>query len=363
MKYQSIRDVMDRFLKIPFLRKLLVRGVFMSLLVFNVLVPTRFVHADVWGAAISATLLDQVLTTIKTQIEGAILGTLKVAAMTMLQSKVGQLIGGSSAGSAMIITDWNEFLYQTPAEKTRLFMNDFFSTVTRGKAASTNYVGLGDGFGNVQGNYTTYLVAAAGGADSATAFPVYNLDSYVSSPEDIFQKGNWRGWNAYFDPNAVNSPFAMQIVAQSVRSQKLAQEQEQVKVESMASGFRAPKIDGKTIAPVATIEGMARDTQNIANNVIAAAKNPAEFLSGVVGALATKVITNLVQRGVGAVQANIKREIGNLDKKLTTALNKADKQLGPAAKFTSSVSQRTDVYIKPYTQPPPAAGTYCDGGC
>ena len=338
---------------------------FVLLLLFNVFLPIHSARAGVWGESITATMLNQVLDTIKTQIEGAILGTLKVAAITMLNSKVGQMVGGSSAGSAMIISDWNQFLYEAPAEKVNVYMDDFFSNVTRGKYASANYVGLGDAIGNVNGNYVNYLVEGAKasittGGDSASPC-TYTLDEYSDNPDMIFNNGDWQGFNAFFSP--CNNPWGIQIAAKSAYSQQLVKEQEQAKLEATSPGFKAPKVDGKTVAPVATIEGIVKDTQNIGNQLIAVAKNPGEFLSGVVGALVNKTITNLVQRGVGKVQASIKREIGNFDKKVTTALNKIDKQLGPAARFTKNVSQRMDTQVKPYTAPPPAAGTYCDGGC
>lgn len=353
---------MRDFLGTVFSKRFLMRTFFMFLLVFNMLIPTRFVQADVWGAAIAATLLDQVLTTIKSQIEGAILGTLKVAAITMLNSRVGQMIGGSSAGSAMVVSDWNQFLYQGPAEKVNLFMNDFFSTTTRGKYASANYVGVGDTQSDVNGSYVSYLV---GSAQQSIGFGnidlQYNLDDFSPSPELMFQNGDWRGFNAFIS-NPMNNPWGFRNITQKVYGQKLEQERTQAKIEVTSPGFIAPKVDGKTVAPVATIEGMVRDTQNIGNQLVAAAKNPGEFLSGVVGALINKTITNLVQRGVGKIQANIKREIGNFDKKVAAKLNKLDKQLGPAAKYLKTASQRVDTSVKPYTSPPPAAGSYCGDG-
>lgn len=340
---------------------------FALLLFSNMFLPMHVARAGVWGESIAATLLDQSLTTIKNQIEGAILGTLKVAAITMLNSKVGQMVGGSSAGSSLIISDWNQFLYQAPAEKVSVYMNDFFTNVTRGKYASANYVGVGDPIGNIGGNYVAYLVDGAKGqispgSDSLSSSPCdYNLDEYADNPSTIFDDGNWQGFNAFFQP--CNNPFGFQIATMGVYSQKLIQEQEQAKIESLAPGFKAAKVNGNTVTPVATIQGMVNDTQNIGNQLVAVAKNPSEFLSGVVGALVNKTITNLVQRGVGKVQANIKREIGNFDQKVSTALNKANKKLGPAAAFLKDASQRMDTQVKPYTAPPPAAGSYCDGGC
>ena len=93
---------------------------------------------------------------IERQIEGALLGALKGAAVQALNYKVGQLVGGSSAGEALFITDFNDFLYQGPAKRTELYMNDFFTLTTRGKDLRSNYIGAGDS-GGIGGNYTSYL--------------------------------------------------------------------------------------------------------------------------------------------------------------------------------------------------------------
>ncbi len=344
------------------------RTLFLLVFVSQVVFLTPAAHAGVWGESIAATILDQALTTIKDQIQGAILGTLKVTAIEMLNSRVAQLIGGSSAGDALFITDWYDFLYETPAQKTRLFMNDFFTLSTRGKYASANYVGIGDVANGVSGNYPAYLVARAQKAidlnviDQKTgSLMVYDLDQYADNPDQLFQEGDWRGFNAFIS-NPMNNPYGFQMVSEARYAQQLALNQQISETKAQSSGFIGQEKNGITVTPAAVIQGMTVDVQNIGNNLIAAAENPGEFLSGVVGAMVNRTVSSLVQRGVGQVQANIQREIRNVDNKVVGALNNATQALGPAARFTSEVSQRTDVYVKPYTVPPPPAKEPGDGG-
>lgn len=348
-----------------FSEKSFIRGFFLFVFVFNILFSAVPVRAAVWGESIAAELLGQTLDTIKRQIEGAILGTLKVAAIKILNSKVAQMVGGSSVGDALFITDWGDFLYNTPAEKTKLFMNDFFTLTTRGKYASANYVGIGDVAGNVSGNYAGYLRSRAENSigvfySGTQSYFEYDLDQYADNPERMFQEGDWRGFNAFFS-NPMNNPFGYELVAQGVYAERLAQEQDAARTKAQSSGFVGPEKNGMTIAPAATIEAMTVNVQNIGNNLIAAANNPGEFLSGVVGALVNKTVSSLVQRGVGQVQANIQRGIDSVDNKVVGALDQANRALGPAAQFTSEVSQKTDVYVRPYTKPPPPANGP-DGG-
>ncbi|MBP9697636.1 MAG: hypothetical protein KBD65_00350 [Candidatus Moranbacteria bacterium] len=323
-------------------------------------VPT----AHAWDAALGA-IVHRALDTVYEQLEGAILGTLKVSAIKILNSKVAQMVGGSSVGDALFITDWGDFLYNTPAEKTKLFMNDFFTLTTRGKYASANYVGIGDVAGNVSGNYAGYLRSRAENSigvfySGTQSYFEYDLDQYADNPERMFQEGDWRGFNAFFS-NPMNNPFGYELVAQGVYAERLAQEQDAARTKAISPGFVGPTdANGNTIAPAATIEAMTTNVQNIGNNLIAAATNPGEFLSGVVGALVNKTVSSLVQRGVGQVQANIQRGIDSVDNKVVGALDQANRALGPAAQFTSEVSQKTDVYVRPYTKPPPPANG--DGG-
>ncbi len=359
------------FSKTSFLKRFLMSGLLSAVLFGSVLFTTPTAHADVWGAAYGATLLDQVITTIKTQLKAALLGTLKVAATEVINSKVGQMIGGTTAGNARFVTDWNEFLYKKPAAEVELYMNDFFSKVTLGKNAQANYVGIGDTVKNVEGNYAAYLTKNASlslGIEYDALDLKYDFDEYAASPDEMFAQGNFLALDSFFQ-NPMNNPFGFGLVAEQVYQKELEKKVEQIKVESQSSGYIAPKDKkGTTIAPVATLEAMQKDAMNIGNNIIAAATEPGEFLAGVVGAMVNKTITNIIQRGVGQIQSTIKKEIRAYDAKIVTELNQLNKELGPAAKYLKNVSQRTDTQIKPYTKAPPGArtpdnGVYCGGSC
>ena len=66
------------------------KAIFVLVLFLNFSFAATPAKAGVWGEAFAATILDQALNTIKRQLEGAILGTLKVAAISVLNSQVGQ---------------------------------------------------------------------------------------------------------------------------------------------------------------------------------------------------------------------------------------------------------------------------------
>ncbi|MEI9966488.1 MAG: hypothetical protein WDN67_02455 [Candidatus Moraniibacteriota bacterium] len=65
------------------------------LVLFASLVSAPAAHASAWGEALAAALMKQALENIQRQIESAVLGTLKVAAVQVLNSQVAQ--SGSAA--------------------------------------------------------------------------------------------------------------------------------------------------------------------------------------------------------------------------------------------------------------------------
>jgi len=75
-------------------------------------------HADAWGANMAAAIMKQTMEQIARQIEGALLGSLKMAAVQMLNNQVGQLIGGGAGGQARFITSFDDFLYRRPQQRT-----------------------------------------------------------------------------------------------------------------------------------------------------------------------------------------------------------------------------------------------------
>jgi len=309
------------------------------------------VHAQMWGTSdIFGDMMMQMVDTIKRQIEGALIGTLKMAAIQMLNSKVGQLIGGASGGQPLFITDFNEFLYQSPRQKTNLYMNDFFSTMTRGKGSSANYISSGESSG-LGGNYPSYLVASAKSVTTESGgISVYNLD----------QKGGIDNLNdpstfSSFISNPANNPMGAELQAQEVWQDKLATEQNLAQIEATSSGFRADKTNGVIVAPAAVIEATFNNAADLPNKMIAAATNPGELLSGVVSAMANKLVSGLIQKGVGEVQSKISKEIRSVDNKISGAMNSQIQQLGPAAQYMSGINNNVNVIIKTNTPAPPAA--------
>ena len=327
-------------------------GVFLAFLFL--FVNAQPAHAGYWGESIASVIMKQTMENIQTAIQGAVLGTLKVAATEVVNSQINQLIGGTSAGNSLIISDFDDFLNRIPEQNTELFMNDFFTLTTRGKGSTANYIGVGDIPGTMASSYTSYLIARAKSVTTEKdASPQYDLDEYTSSPDELFKEGDFRAVNAFVSHSA-NNPLGYALNAEIAYQETLARERESQSIKAQASGFAPNEVDGKIVTPAGTIQDLVSNVKNLGNDLIANASNPTELLSGVVVATVNRTVNTLIQTGVGKVQSNIRREIRSVDNQVSGAVNTAIRSTGPAAGIVNqTLKQRTSVQINPNTPPPP----------
>lgn len=300
-------------------------------------VPTA--RAEAWGTNQMATLLKQMLENMYRQIEGAVLGTIKVQAIEMINRQLGSLIGGMGGGRPLFITNYTDFLYRTPAQKTTIYMNDFFTLNTRGKFSSANYLGIGN-VGGALNNYPGYLVALGKQATIDKKPCVYNLDEYTAVPGRPFQ-GTYpfRALDAYVG-NLCNSAQGYVIQAEEAFEANKLMEQQIAAVQAQSSGFLGVEKNGNIITPAGAIEAITANVQNMGNTLIATAENPGEFLSGVVSAMVNRTITAMVKQGIGMVESNIQRQVNTVKQQVNTAVRDASRELGPAAPYVNRTIQQ-----------------------
>ncbi|OIQ04424.1 MAG: hypothetical protein AUK58_00455 [Candidatus Moranbacteria bacterium CG2_30_41_165] len=304
------------------------------------------VHADAWGSNFGSILLDQMLNNIKRQIEGAILGTMKMVAIQTLNSKVGQLIGGVT-GQPLFITNFGEFLYQNPRQNTDLFMNDFFSITTRGRGSSVNYISTD----SESSSYSEYLtsVGRRGTVDRDT-FGHNTLDDFGGIT--AFQNGNPRAFNAFF-ANPLNNPTGYLLVASNVYANELEKQQKIAEIKALSPGTLPSESNGTITAPATAITATLNNAADLPNKMIASATNPGELLSGVVSSMANRLVSNMIQKGVGEIQSKISREVRDFDNQISRSINFQMKEVGPAIQFIGTAKETGKIKIR--TPAPPAA--------
>ncbi len=323
-------------------------GMFAVLFAASILFAPQ-AQAGYWGEPTMAAILKESLEKIARQIEGVMLGALKASAIQLLNSQVGQLIGGSSAGGSAIISDWRQWLYDVPEQKVQVAQEQFFNSVLRGRDSSSYNTMLADQDAGVN-NYYEMLADQMKGFDTSGDLSANAAELAGGDPIAELGKGNLKALNALF-VKPTNNPFGLALAYESeMQSVREKAETEQV-IKSIASGYKPIESNGMTILPGSTIGAMVADANDIGNKVIAGASNPGELASGIIVSLVNKTITSTIQKGIGNVQANIQREIGNVDRQISGQVQSLNQTLGPAAGFVREVRQQTNVIVKPATNP------------
>lgn len=319
-------------------------------------------RAEAWGSAMAAAVAKQAMEEAYTEIQSAILGTLKVAAYELLHTQVGQLVGGTSVGNSMIISDWEDFVRIQPEEQTAVYMNDFFSATFQGKN-SCDYVPINtaniedpfvestvtacgavqEGVGFVQ-NFPSYMEDYArrtiGGtvAEGLDTIEEYTLDQYCDDPSNMFAQGNWKCFHAYFS-NDYNNPYGYALQASKAYNQELEKQQQIAELKSIAYQGYKPQTtlsaDGKeyVVTPGSLIKDIQSAVTDLGNKIIAAAESPAEFASALVTSFVTSYIQQTIRNGVGEIQNHIRGEIQDIDTRVSGEINRVVDEVGPHARY------------------------------
>lgn len=342
-----------------------VRTLALSLAVFGCVSFAPRAHAGYWGEAYLAVLLEQSLEQIAKNIESTVLGTLKVAAVQVLNNQVNQLVGGTSIGNSLIITNYEDFLYRAPEQQARTYVNDLLSLrILRGQYSAANYIPASDQSGGIGGNYQSYLrevaLSAIGSGNTSERTTGYDLNQYTADPATMFAEGDLRAINAWAT-NPANNPIGITLIAQSQYQSELERQQRVAEISAQSSGLR-PVTDerGNIIAPAASVEELVTSVQSLGQEIIVAADSPGQLLSGVVVGLVNQTVNNLVRKGVGDVQQAINRELGGVTRQVNSAIRDAEGSLGPAAPLLNeTLRQRTQTGTT--TAPPPLPPDFQDG--
>ena len=325
-------------------------------------------HAGAWGESIAAAIMQTTIESIKRQIEGALLGTLKVAAVQLLNNQVFQLIDGS-LGESSVITNFDQFLNTIPQEKAnKVIIKDILSQSLRGTESSANYVDPASS-GKVTGNYNSYLKEVVLEATvNRKEIPKNNFaecNTGKSDPRVAIAEGDFRAINCLVASPA-NNPIGIAISAENVYNKTLEEKKKEQEIIAQSSGTK-PILDaaGNVITTSGTVQNLIDDVTTLGNKIIVGAENPAEFLGGVVASVVNRTISQVIQQGTGSIQRTINKEIGSINAQTNKAIYDAQGILGPAgAVINSRVNQTTGGTgtTSPISRPSVPSSTPCFSG-
>lgn len=320
------------------------------------------VRAGYWGEEWMATFWQDMSGKIWAQMQAVILTNVKMLVINAINRQVEGLVGGVNGSGALFITNWEQYLIKVPEEENKLYMNDLLSQSTRGKCSGLNYESIAKGKFDM--NYISTLCQSANfSSRGSDALLQVTIDQYSSAPLKDIQEGNWRTLNAMFN-NPANNPFGFSMMAWEAQQKDLARRQEQAKTKAIAGqGFTGVEVNGVTVTPGRTVADLIQNVKTLGNNVLANAKDPGEFIGGVIGAVANQVITQMLQKGFDQVNTAIAREQNKFNKQIKDAAQDINKQLGPASQYIKGVNQLTGTANAMYGTVGGSQATNKDKGC
>ena len=254
-------------------------------------------RADYWGAAYGATLLERGMEEAFIKIQNAMLGAAKQAAIESINQTVGNLIAGTNQ-KPRFITDWNDALFLSPQREAELFVNDFLTSVTRGRSTGNYNTLLGQE--GISGGYEEYLASQAyASVFGSGGTPTINARDYCTDPSQPFADGTWRCFNALVS-NPLNNSIGLSLVTQGVYQAELEQKQKVAEAQSIAyGGYNAVTTDGgQVITPGSTVRDIQYSAIDTANKTLSSAKSVEELIT----AVATRFIVTTMTQGIGSAR-------------------------------------------------------------
>lgn len=194
----------------------------------------------------------------------------RMLALTATQMAVDQLLGKGS-GKSPYVSNWNQYLYLGPQQRTMTYLQGMFNQSTRGRASLSNYEGVGQ-------LYDQYLLRQAQASISPIPMTV-NLRDYANDPRDIFAAKSFRPFNAWL--NCPNNPDCITLIAQSSYANEL-QKQTTVANKEQTNGFLAQKKNGRIITPAALVQKGFTELDKYGTDLIINAQELGDILLGAV---------------------------------------------------------------------------------
>lgn len=297
------------------------------------MMPARPAYAF-WTDAIPAAFLKQAMEESYKYVQGTLLGSLKVAAYTMLSQQISSLISGNglqSGAGAQFITNWESFIYQDATFRAKVAINDFYTTSLRGMFVSGSYSAAG-GYsssmpgGASSGGWPGYLKNTAEAAISGET-PQYTLDQYCPDPSVMFDTKDLRCFNAYFE-NPMNNPYGYTLAVQEKYTSDLRKYEDIAKTQAIAyQGYRGVTDDaGNTVTPGSTVGQLQASMNSHLLGLPMSATNPAEIATMTASTFVTSLLQQAMQQGMARVESEVQN-------KVYEGLGAVAEELGPASEF------------------------------
>lgn len=294
----------------------------------------------VWAwDAMPAAIFEVVEGEIAYAIKGMIMGSLRTAAISMLSKQMDRFVSGVSGNGARFITNWEDYLIDSPTRNTQRYMNDYVSHALSGKG-STSYkktssvlgasTTFGEGFGKAmvlgeddeQSNRSYEQDIKEMAQKDIIDDDDWSLD-YTGNPDEMFAGENFADMNNFIWGNTIwdaNEAF------QKEKEKQLEKEKQIALAKSLSGqGFISEETDGMVTKPAILIKELKANQENMPNLAIANASSLGELIA----AAASKAISSSINKAISGVEKTINREVTKVTNKAVKEVNKSVNAYGP----------------------------------
>jgi hypothetical protein len=362
---------------------LFIQGSFFALFLF-IFFFVQAKTASAWDA-LAAAQYSQMMEEIKYNIRGIQMGALKQASIQIIAKQMDRFIAGTvGGGSPRIITNWQDYLINSPEKKANQYVNDYISQVFSGRGSSSAYQSssgsvLGassiatEGFGTarVLGSSDTCASASQGdtcdltdgtkgscvyangsttlscSASTSTISVNYAQDMQQMVQDEVISPSSYTN-NFTGDPSNLvsadgtlsdlnlfvlgdNMPIDVKMNAVAVKQQAYQNEKDQAM--AMAIANQGYKSTGEESGSITMPGSLIKDTQANINNLPNLALVNASNLSELVSAAVSKTIFSVTQSAIDGVQNSIDKSVNSVTDKAISQTNSAIKKYGPGVLY------------------------------
>ncbi len=344
---------------------------------------TKKVNA--WDA-IAAAQYSQMMDEVKYNIKGIQMGALKQASIQIITKQMNRFIAGTvGGGSPRIITNWQDYLIDSPQKKANQYVNDYISQAFSGRGSFSSYQSnsgsvLGassiatEGFGAtrvlgstdacaskaqgdscdlddgtkgscVYANGSTTLSCSSSTSTTSVNYaqemqqmvqdevisPQAYTNNFTGDPSNLVSAdGTLSDLNLFVLGN--NMPIDVKMNAIAVQQQAYQNEKDQAMAMAIANqGYKSTgEESGSVTMPGSLIKDMQANVNNLPNLAMVNATN----LSELVTAAVSKTIFSVTQSAIDGVQNSIDKSINSVTDKAINQTNSAVKKYGPGVLYS-----------------------------
>lgn len=247
----------------------------------------------------------------------ALIVAAKIAALYAIEKAVAYLIGDDGGKEAMVIRDFESYLYTGPKQEALKQMKSFLTEVSASKSSYLNYEGIGT-------SYVSYLKKQGETAISDTLEGTIggkkittDIQEYVSDSSNFFAEGNMKGVVSYM--KCANNPACLITEVQSKTAASFNKFQDIARSEAKDGLLPKKSASGRIETPAVMAQNalLEIDKQGTSMIIDAPIDGDTTAKAGALMQIATGAAMSIVSR---AANYGIVDEAAKVEAELTTKL-------------------------------------------